>query len=683
MKNERSSAKFSELDTVKWLRLYWNGVKDNSLAWKLLVVAAAVVFSIISMSSYKGQIPDSDFVKCSAVSALFIILLFIPFHSPFRSFHWDYRLGFIALYAYTMYNRLKTVNIFGGVDIFVYDWILNWLVIVILFAAVLQLNLIIHKLYAKNNKIVLKIYEIMGKFSLFSRVKSKNDRKIVGFVTVNTLLFTLGSILFVTSKYLDYYFSHMDLETILFTIRFANGTYSTDVRNMIIIMASAIILASVLYFIIVYRKERAEEIISKSPDRKNSIELRLSKVSKRATLIFSCAALLTGIYVICDSLKLVTYIKRNLSKTTLYEDHYVAPTTDIIHFPEKKKNLIYIFLESYENTFTSYENGGNQPTDLMPEIYELEKNNINFSHRSGIGGQSVFFPMIRYTMGSAVAQTSGVPLTSILNIGNNTVADKMSSLLGPLRRLEDVLHDAGYNQMYINGNDTNFAGYNRYVGRYDDSKIYDLINARADGRIPDGYDHPWGFEDRMLFATVKDKVEELAAKDKPFYIATFTIDTHSVEVGFRCKLCDPEIKDDFVAAINCSSRQVNDFINWLSEKPYWKDTVVIFVGDHPSELRAGGLRYEDDNYVRTTCNCIINSPKLPINEKNRTFCAMDMFPTTLSAIGCNIDGDRLGLGTDLFSDTPTLCEEMGADKFVEEVQKKSEYYINTFLVTEK
>ena len=48
-----------------------------------------------------------------------------------------------------------------------------------------------------------------------------------------------------------------------------------------------------------------------------------------------------------------------------------------------------------------------------------------------------------------------------------------------------------------------------------------------------------------------------------------------------------------------------------------------------------------------------------------------MFPTALSAIGAEIEGDRLGLGTDLFSATPTLCEELGEDLYKEELEKSN------------
>lgn len=36
---------------------------------------------------------------------------------------------------------------------------------------------------------------------------------------------------------------------------------------------------------------------------------------------------------------------------------------------------------------------------------------------------------------------------------------------------------------------------------------------------------------------------------------------------------------------------------------------------------------------------------------------MDLFPTTLVAMGAKFKGDRLGIGTNLFSDKKTLTEK--------------------------
>ena len=82
----------------------------------------------------------------------------------------------------------------------------------------------------------------------------------------------------------------------------------------------------------------------------------------------------------------------------------------------------------------------------------------------------------------------------------------------------------------------------------------------------------------------------------------------------------------------------------------------------------------DDNYIRTPYNCIINSAVKPTNDKNREFSTMDLYPTILASMGAKIEGDKLGLGTNLFSNKPTLMEEIGFEKLNNEVQKSSKFY---------
>ena len=74
-----------------------------------------------------------------------------------------------------------------------------------------------------------------------------------------------------------------------------------------------------------------------------------------------------------------------------------------------------------------------------------------------------------------------------------------------------------------------------------------------------------------------------------------------------------------------------------------------------------------DGYDRRTYVNVINSDKKYTGDA-RTYTTMDMFPTTLSALGCGIEGDRLGLGTDLFSNTKTLAEEFGCSAIDNQVQ---------------
>jgi phosphoglycerol transferase len=67
-----------------------------------------------------------------------------------------------------------------------------------------------------------------------------------------------------------------------------------------------------------------------------------------------------------------------------------------------------------------------------------------------------------------------------------------------------------------------------------------------------------------------------------------------------------------------------------------------------------------------------------VNEHNREFGTFDMFPTTLAAMGATIEGNRLGLGTNLFSTEKTLTEIYGFERLDEELSLRSDFYIDNF-----
>lgn len=57
-----------------------------------------------------------------------------------------------------------------------------------------------------------------------------------------------------------------------------------------------------------------------------------------------------------------------------------------------------------------------------------------------------------------------------------------------------------------------------------------------------------------------------------------------------------------------------------------------------------------------------------------------MFPTILASMGVEIEDDRLGIGTNLFSETPTVYEEYGFEYVNNELEKKSEFMNNNILI---
>ena len=377
------------------------------------------------------------------------------------------------------------------------------------------------------------------------------------------------------------------------------------------------------------------------------------------------------------NVELVDYIYHMLNKTELYSDEYRDPDTVQITFPEKKRNLIYIMLESMETSYMGTEDGGALSQSLIPELEQLAKDNINFSHNTNVGG----FREVSgasWTVGSMVSHTSGVPLKvpdGIDDWQNGYGTDGI--FLPGLTSISTILEENGYHQALMVGSDASFGGRKAYYSTHGVESIYDIYTARKDGIVSPGYFVWWGMEDLYLFDYAKEKITEMAAGEEPFAFTMLTVDTHHIG-GYKCALCGSDHEENYENVISCSSRQVAAFVQWIQQQDFYENTTVIITGDHCSMDRGYFNRNVDPEYTRHVYNCFLNSAVEPARTTNRQFAAVDMFPSTLAAMGCTIEGDRLGLGVNLFSNQPTLMERMGYDRFNTELAKKSDYYSGHF-----
>lgn len=241
----------------------------------------------------------------------------------------------------------------------------------------------------------------------------------------------------------------------------------------------------------------------------------------------------------------------------------------------------------------------------------------------------------------------------------------------------DVLHDNGYYQALMLGSIGTYAARQQYFYRHGMDQVYDLYCAQEDGIVPQDYFVWWGMEDKYLFEYAKQELTQIAAQDEPFAFSMLTVDTHHVG-GYVCEYCQDTYEEQYQNVISCSSRQVYDFIEWCSQQDFYDNTTIVICGDHPSMDHDYFTRNVDETYDRTVYNCFINAAADASNTQNRVFTSLDIFPTTLAAMGCQIEGDRLGLGTNLFSDRQTLAEEIGLSQLDEELAKTSLYYSQNF-----
>ena len=116
--------------------------------------------------------------------------------------------------------------------------------------------------------------------------------------------------------------------------------------------------------------------------------------------------------VICYALTKITfwpYLKSISIKTNYIENNYVNPKNVKLSFPEKKRNLVIIYVESLESSFFSKELGGSSKENWLEPLQKLTADNTNFSDNEKFGGAKSV-PGTTWTSGALVAQTAGLPL---------------------------------------------------------------------------------------------------------------------------------------------------------------------------------------------------------------------------------------------------------------------------------
>lgn len=498
----------------------------------------------------------------------------------------------------------------------------------------------------------------------FPQQKQKTEQKIgVKLIPVFIFLFLAAVIFFADLWYIRTY-GRINFDSILFTMTSnLSGTSSS--------LFWLYVLEGLLPALVVCGGLTAGAILL----------LRKGKIKVWTVSLILCTLSLGALVFSAFDSQLVEYLININSDETIYEAEYQDPDQVNISFPEEKRNLVYIILESMEVSFLSQSQGGALEHCLIPELYALAQENINFSHNSGVGG---YRPSTgaTWTIGSLVSQTAGIPLAPVTAEDEDERENYGSkeTFLPGATTLTDILHDNGYYQALMVGSNAAFGDRSLYYSTHGIDKIYDIFTAAQDGIVEEDYDDGWwGMEDYHLFEYARQELTKISQQEQPFAFTMLTVDTHHVD-GNPCPYCGEEYEEQYDNVISCSSRQVAAFVQWLQTQSFYENTTVVIVGDHCSMDARYFSRNVDETYTRRVYNCFINAAADTDSAKNREFCTLDLFPTTLASLGCTIEGNRLGLGTNLFSGEATLMEQWGYEKLCDALYSNRDYYATHFSV---
>lgn len=366
----------------------------------------------------------------------------------------------------------------------------------------------------------------------------------------------------------------------------------------------------------------------------------------------------SGILIIvgCYISGFIHYHVYSRMKSTLYEDEYVKPQDVNYKFPDKKRNLLLIYLESFENSFS---NEALFEKNLISELSKLQQEGqFSYNHSS--------LPGADFSVAAIVSSQCAIPLRYD---PNRDIWDAKFFMPGAVC-FPQILKDNGYQVGIIKAADITYTSVNLYANfhGYDFAEGVDEIKENYLKNDYEKYMGSFGgVTDRTLYEYAKVKLNEFD-KDKPFMLTLFSLDTHmpSYYLDKECKKEFGDLRDAFI----CSDKGVAKFIEWFKNTPYWENTTVVVVGDHLLPSRIKGLR----NAKRGIFNMFLNVREGLKIDKNKIFSTYDLAPTILEALNIEIKPRKFGLGRSMFSDTISLVEKFGSLNLKLNLIKKSEFY---------
>ena len=468
-----------------------------------------------------------------------------------------------------------------------------------------------------------------------------------------TIILVLCTLISSTLLWMMFTWNSMDMGMLVYQLRVSiKGTDSNIIKSGILSIGIPTLIA-ILLCIFLFKFCKDNEKIEKF---------------RKVLIVFGLVSTVYITVLVVVHYNMVTDFKNAFSKSKLVDNNYVKPQIKKLKFPEKKRNLIYIYLESMENTYADKKSGGAFRDNYIKELTDLSFEGENFSGKKNeLNG---YKPLLysTWTMGGIFANCSGLPLK--MDMYANNIRSK-EDFFKDVMTLGDILEEKGYYQEYIGGAMASFAGKLFYLQEHGNYVVHDYKYAVEKKYIKKGYWTTWGYDDKILMKIAKDRLSDISKKDKPFNFTMLTMDTH-FEDGYKCEDCPTTYGDNqYANAIACSSKRVKEFIDWIKKQDFYENTTVILVGDHLT-MDSDFLNGIDENFNRTAYVNIINAPVKPKINQWRKYSTMDMFPTTLAALGVEIKDDRLALGTNLFSDKKTLLEKHSENYINNELKKQSD-----------
>jgi phosphoglycerol transferase len=321
-------------------------------------------------------------------------------------------------------------------------------------------------------------------------------------------------------------------------------------------------------------------------------------------------------------------------------------------FLNKKKNIIYLYLEQFERTYFDE----SIFPGLTPNLKRLEAEAVSFSN--------IHSPQsTNWTIAGMVASQCGIPLL-VPNYRGNSMSG-MDLFLPLANCLGDILTKHQYDLNYLGGSNLDFGGKGKFYYSHGFKTVEGLQTLHK--KASNSSLSPWGLYDDDLYKVLTERYNKLNGNENPFGIFALTLDTHHPDgyIPSSCKgLIYQDGKNPILNAVHCADQLAGKFIDKLKLSSAYANTTLVVTSDHLALKNSATSMLEmgDRKNLFLIFDQDINPKK--ISKPGTVF---DIAPTVLSAMGSHTKG--LGFGRNLFFESSLIESHLSMKSIVESYKK--------------
>lgn len=288
--------------------------------------------------------------------------------------------------------------------------------------------------------------------------------------------------------------------------------------------------------------------------------------------------------------------------------------------PEKEPNVIIVIMESMGSKWIG---------EYTPNLKALAAEGISFTNMMSTGTRTV------RGLEAVMLSIPPTPGNSIVRRPDN----------GNLFNLGTVFRNKGYDLSFIYSGVGFFDNMNAFfdVNRY---SVTDKLEFTPGNKT---FSNAWGQCDEDLYSQSLLQADASHAANRPFQQVLLTTSNHRPFTYPDGKVA-LKPGSGRRGAVQYSDYAIGEFIKKAKEKPWFDNTVFVFVGDHPSSI-AGKTEVPADAYGIV---CILYGPQFFQPETIDTLCSqIDVAPALLASLGWRYKSQFFG------TDARTLPREQG------------------------